>query len=288
MVTRKTVGWVLAVGFIGISPVWGAELCGRFLVVKGDVKVVREGRAQPVRLNDPVYVGDRIVTGEGLAKILLQDNSLLTLDRNSELEVSQFLFQAQKKRRGLFSILKGKVKALMGKFFRMESFLQFETPTAIAGVRGTYFRADVEPDQSTFTVFEGEVEVKDRAGNIVPLRAGEQLRVGPQGWVAPPRKLDPQELRSLEQEGEGEFRAVVLEHTASREENLNRVREVLRQVRREAGGPAAEGEVRREAPRTEATPTPGVVQPIPPVNLQSVDPALTRNVRVRIVFPEIP
>jgi hypothetical protein len=263
----------------------GEELSGRILLLSGKVFVERGGKRVPLKPNDPLYTGDRVVTEEGTVKILLRDNSLLTLGEKTTLEINEFLLEEGKKRSGWFKVLKGKIKALMGKFFQVESNLRFETPTAVAGVRGTHFRIDVEEGgSSTFTVFEGELTVNPTRGGEFSLSTGMQFITTLEGIVQPPTTLSPERLKELEMEGEKTFQNVVLTQTASLSETIERVKS---QIQPPAPSPETKGKGQEPSP-SEETVLPPRIEPIPPTNLQSVDPAFTRNVKVKVTFPEVP
>ena len=89
--------------------------------------------------------------GDGLAHVVLQNNSVVSLDNNTELQVN-------------ISEEKTSVFQLIGSTWnRIENISGYEVQTSdiVAAVRGTVFAVDISPDGSDVTVIESEVEVSD-------------------------------------------------------------------------------------------------------------------------------
>jgi hypothetical protein len=280
---------------LGGSSLFAQEQAGKVLFVQGEAQVVRGGNILPLRTNDPIYTGDRIRTTNGVVKIILEDNSLLTLDRSSELVINEYLFQpSEKKRSGVFNMLRGKLKALMGRILNIQGSVEIRTPAAVAGVRGTYFLVEVQEDgNSNFVLFEGEITVVDPKGRSLLLTPGQLLTASPEG-LGVPQPLPPQTLDRLEKEMEGGIIATFAQKGSAQEsEQASRARAIVAEYRSRTGrkeegtreGQRGEGDQSREEI---APPPPPPPSPIPPVNLQSVDPFRQKQVKVKIVFPELP
>lgn len=189
---------IAAVLVLDVGLVAAAEPVGRIIAVEGKPQVVRaEGRLIEIKLNDPVHIGDTIKTGSGRAKIMFDDNTLMTVGEGSELKITEYLFNpATEERSSLFDLVTGKVKTLVGKLFSSSNSFRVRTPTAVAGVRGTYFRIDVDTDTDV-VVFAGEVDVEDNSGSVISLQGGFSLTVGHSG-SGTPQQLTPQALSNLE------------------------------------------------------------------------------------------
>lgn len=291
----KNSGWFLLgvlLFLAGGSPLHAQNLAGKILFLQGEVQIIRGGSSFSARQNDPLYIGDRVRTGgDGLVKIILEDNSLLTLDRRSELEISEFLFQPQeKKRSGVFQMLRGRLKALMGRILNVQGSIELRTPTAVAGVRGTYFLVEVdEGGNANFVMFEGELSIRDRLGNTLTLTGGNGVAVGPQG-LGVPQPLPPQTLQLLESEMEQGITSTLAQKSTARDsDEVARARMAIQEYQRrsrELGAKKEEGE--RKGEESMAPPSPPPPPPLPPVNLQSVDPFRQRTVRIKIEFPDVP
>lgn len=104
--------------------------------------------------------GDRVKTGSGgRIELNLQDGSKLTIGNNTEMEITRFLLD--KDRRSATIFVQGKLRAAIAKFFGKTN-MWVKTPTAIAGVKGTDFIVMNEGKANVLFGQEGTVEVKGK------------------------------------------------------------------------------------------------------------------------------
>ena len=129
--------------------------------VQGTVEAQRAGQSdwQPVRLNDLFSPGDTIrVQARSRADIALLDQSTLRLNANTTIKV-----EAPKQgKTGLVDLLRGAAHF----FSRGPNSLEVSTPFTVAGVRGTEFFIQLEPQAAQLTVFEGTVVAQNAAGSL--------------------------------------------------------------------------------------------------------------------------
>jgi ferric-dicitrate binding protein FerR (iron transport regulator) len=135
--------------------------------LKAKAAVVREGTKRPVTLKvgDALVQGDRVITGTGSRiELKLPDGSLLRFDeRTTFVLVATTVDRRTKKRDISFNVVVGKTWARVSKLFGRRGRFDLATPTAVAGVRGTTYRMNVNDDNSAMVkVYDGEVEVKKR------------------------------------------------------------------------------------------------------------------------------
>src|SRR5690242_19039188 len=117
---------------------------GIFTAVEGKVVVTHPGleKAIPAKFQDGVLFKDVIETDkESRTKALLNDDSILTVGEHSRVEITEHISDPNKGMRSVVvSLVKGKVRALVGKVFAGSgSKFEIHTPTAVAAARGTYF-----------------------------------------------------------------------------------------------------------------------------------------------------
>lgn len=195
----------LLAGLLMMPWIGHADSAGEVVSVIGTPQVRSgEGAWIPLRLNDSVGVGDRIRTGAGKVKLLLVDDTVLTLDTNTDLRLSAHMFKPKEERRsGLFDLFSGRIKTLVGHFLG-QSDVRVQTPTAVAGVRGTYFLVEYSPaadgsgGDTRVTVFDGEVDLS--SGELsMSLTHAMTGGIGAAGLLGQPHQLSEQELRGLEQ-----------------------------------------------------------------------------------------
>lgn len=129
--------------------------------VQGAVETQRVGQTtwQTVKLNDTFVPGDTIrVQERSRADIALLDQSMLRLNANTTIKV-----EAPKAgKTGLINMLRGAAHF----FARGPNSLEVETPFTVAGVRGTEFFVQLDPQAALLTVFEGTVVAQNAAGTL--------------------------------------------------------------------------------------------------------------------------
>lgn len=128
-----------------VLPALAAEEAGLIKVAKGMVSIERSGQKSSASAGMPVFAGDKIITGEdGSVGITLKDNTLLSAGPLSTLVLNRFAFNSSTLigaidasiKRGTLSVVSGKIAK------NSPNGVQFHTPAAILGVRGTEFVID--------------------------------------------------------------------------------------------------------------------------------------------------
>ncbi len=140
---KKLAVFFLVVSLVLPLPLFAAVI-GEFAVVTGDVTVTRAGKTLKPKVKDKVETLDLIQTGKNSnARVVLTDATAMALGPNTKLEMKQFDIQG-KKTTGLFSVPTGLVQTNVVKALGPGSKFEIQTPTAIAGVRGTAWLTVVE------------------------------------------------------------------------------------------------------------------------------------------------
>lgn len=95
-------------------------------------------------------------------KVLLRDESIMTLAENSQMEFSEFLLDPQKnQRRTVVSLAVGKLRVLTTALFGAGSSTEVRTANTVAGVRGTTFVVIFIPPSTTEVLgLDGVVSVR--------------------------------------------------------------------------------------------------------------------------------
>lgn len=191
---------LLLLGSIGTARAQDAatvtHLAGTLSVVKAD------GQNKLLGVKSTVNPGDLLTTeAETYARLKFADGAEVVMRPNSQLRIDQFKYQEAQPEKGNFmvSMLRGGMRAvtgLIGK--RNPSNVQFGTPTATIGIRGTHFGAlycqqdcggmrspSGQPLENGLhvDVADGAVVVSNRAGEAV-LGAG-QFGFVPSATVVP-------------------------------------------------------------------------------------------------------
>ncbi|CAG1066718.1 hypothetical protein BAC1_02350 [uncultured bacterium] len=182
--------------FISINPAL-AEAVGRFTAIEGRVDVLKPGekRASPVALGAAVSEGDIVRTkSDSFAEITFSDDTVLKLTQSTRVEIKEYLLSGNKRHSGALKLLRGKVRATVSKglgrvipvIYSGPSTFKIETPTAVAGVKGTDFFVFYDMGKTGVFVLEGAVDTMglDESHNVVRVRGGEYTIVEQNGPAA--------------------------------------------------------------------------------------------------------
>ncbi len=174
---------------------------GKIAAVAGTVQLERGGKRYRLPQGASVYNGDVLTTGKAsVAKLLLNDESVISIGAATRFQVNGFATSTSS-RRGAFRMWYGKMKAAVSKFVAGPTDFKFQTPTAVAGVRGTtlVLEHDRNTNQSTLTVIEGTVvfaPANTREQSSVVVSTRQQSRQGNGGNPSQPRAVSHEEAGS--------------------------------------------------------------------------------------------
>src|SRR2546425_11071760 len=154
------------------------EPVGSVAALEGSADALHAGQAAAVALKpaDAVLLGDRLHTAAASKlRLLFRDDSVLTLAAESELTVTAQLVGPARANSTL-SLWVGTLRALVTDRYKTPgSSFEVETPTAVAGVRGTAFVVNYDAARKTTLV----VSLVD----VVCVRA--RGKGGPEGCLTP-------------------------------------------------------------------------------------------------------
>lgn len=145
--------------------------------VGGEAYFKRNNVSQRITYGMEIKPGDLIITGSrSFVALLFDDNSVHKVTANTEYEIKNYQ-NTESSRFQVFNIIKGKIFSFVSKTFK-KSDIKFLTPTAVVGVRGTSFVAEVNQEGTTVYMIEGQVDLFDAgSGSGIPVRQGEKGKV---------------------------------------------------------------------------------------------------------------
>jgi hypothetical protein len=168
-------------------------------MTKGEARVtVLEGTAQAVcpgqkgvrslRINDLLKSGCEVYTSEkSRMELLLPDNSITRFADNTRFKILQVDAGDAGKRDVKIFMTMGKIWSNVRKALGGKGGFEVSCQNAVAGVRGTIYRMNVEDDKSALVkVYDGEVAVSAAAAAVKEQKAPV---VGPPQPVAGPTKV---------------------------------------------------------------------------------------------------
>ncbi len=141
---------------------------GQISRMKPEVTVARANRDLTGSASMPVHWNDEVKTGaQGLARIVLDDGSILTVSNNSSMHI-------QKDPGGTrVHLASGQMRAQVAKQGAGRTF-ELRTGTAVCGVLGTDFEAESSDQFTQVRVHEGQVKMtNEKTGRTQILNKGE-------------------------------------------------------------------------------------------------------------------
>jgi len=141
------------------------DSAGKFTYITGNASVKRAEKVLTPVVGDPIFTKDLVSTQDkSRAKILLVDESLLTIGPNSTLEITESMIK-DGKRTDIITLTLGKLHTKVEKLLTPEERFEVHTPTAVAGVRGTEWVSIVKETNpstiSSFYVLKGSLFVQN-------------------------------------------------------------------------------------------------------------------------------
>jgi hypothetical protein len=153
---------VIAALMMTASVASAADAGPKVTFIKGVVEAGSGGAVAKVKRGASIAAGSLVKTGaDSRAELTFPDGSVVRIGPNSELKVDGAAFNSKTKTVGVQAELVGgeawaKVATLVGK----DAQFQLRTQNAVAGVRGTVFRVNVDKDVATVVkVYNGSVAV---------------------------------------------------------------------------------------------------------------------------------
>ncbi len=209
---RAAIGGVvlslMAALMVQSTPGWAQEAdpIGTVLAVDGIAQVQAQGATDWVQLRfrDKIFEGDTVQTkAASKVKVLLRDDSIMTMAEQSEMTFTEFLL-TERQQRSVVKLLFGAVKVLTTRILGADSSVEVHTPNAVAGVRGTTFIVQYmrQTDTTEIFVLEGTVTARNLDPAIPEIESvppSTQTTVIGGGEPSEPVTIDPAALEAIEQ-----------------------------------------------------------------------------------------
>ena len=165
---------------------------GKISLPLGRVQVQKGGAGEFKRAMPRMSIQEKDIVktlAKSRCEITLVGGGKLRIGENSELEITEANVKPMEKNFGA-TLKKGDAWVAAKAAFGEKKNVAVRTPTAVAAIRGTTYRAKAGNDESSVLVYDGKVDV-NAASNVSEARE-EQRRQGfqPQG-AAPRFKLGP-------------------------------------------------------------------------------------------------
>jgi hypothetical protein len=186
---KKAIVWVIAAALAAVAckeePKKKATHAAAVVFVVGkDAKIVSaKGEANAAK-GAVLYEADKLVTGKkSQVDLVLPNNILLRVDQNTTMEMKELSVGEGGAQQDRLMLQRGTVFAKVAKLDKKSSFA-IQTPTLVAGVRGTQFMTEAdETGKGKVAVIEGKVGVESSTGKTEEISEGEQAEVSSTGSI---------------------------------------------------------------------------------------------------------
>jgi FecR protein len=195
MSIRRRIGMVaMVLMLVGVAwapgQSWGQEdqRIGVVLAVDGtaEVRAANATTREPLQFRAALFPNDTVYTAaNSKVKILLRDDSIMTLAERSEMQFTEFLLNpASQQRRTIVGLSLGTLRVVTTKIFGAGSTTEVRTANTVAGVRGTTFvvifipAAATGPEETEVISLEGTVTAQNpQIPQIEPVPANFRTKV---------------------------------------------------------------------------------------------------------------
>lgn len=148
-------------------------------LMKGKVYKKSGNDLVEVKLGERFQKNDTIVTGEqSIAKVLVVDDTIITVGPSSELNFENFEFMDKNNRKIIYNLVKGQVSGNI-RHKAKDGEIQFRTKYTVLGVRGTEilmnFRTVNAVDVSEYALLSGKALITDDKGGKHDIAKGEHI-----------------------------------------------------------------------------------------------------------------
>jgi Ca2+-binding RTX toxin-like protein len=141
---------------------------GTVIQAKGAVSVVRNNQEVVLEAGDPVYMNDKLVTGDDAAiGLKLVDDSEFSLGANGQMVIDDLVYDpAEEAGSAKLSLIGGAFSFVSGKIAKSDTdAMTVETPVATVGIRGTRGVLKISTDASSGDVDFEAVLLNDQGGS---------------------------------------------------------------------------------------------------------------------------
>lgn len=178
---------LIALLFLAASPFLGARQAaaaaaqaGEVLALFGQCFIAAAGQHMPLKIGDPVHVGDAIDVSEGAKlKLRMVDGSVISAASGSHVTIDAYAADASH-RDAKLSLASGLLRAVVAQVGSSSTF-EVSSATGVAAVRSTDWFIEAKPKWTQVGVLRGEVSLTSSATGhdvLIPARWGARVEPG--------------------------------------------------------------------------------------------------------------
>jgi hypothetical protein len=161
LVPALVIAAILSLGSPGVAR--AADHAGEVLTFNGDCFVVAGDQRTPLKMGDPVHVGDVIDVPEGAKlKLRMVDGSVLALASGTHMTIQSYTMSTNGQQRDAkLGLGTGLLHAVVSTMSQPSNF-EVDTATGVAAARSTDWFVEDSPDRMSVGVLDGEVSFAAR------------------------------------------------------------------------------------------------------------------------------
>jgi hypothetical protein len=193
---------ILLVLLLGITLF--AKSVATVTALNGEAFLKRDAQKSMLNLGDKLVQKDSIITGaKAKVQIIFEDETVVTVGRNSEFFVDEYLFEDSQDSVAKFGMFKGAMRAITGKIGKIApQKFSVKTKTATIGIRGTNFTiVDADDGSSAIYCTYGAIGITFNGVESV-VRQGFYLYISVRG-VTEVREFSAKELSDMRKKSFG-------------------------------------------------------------------------------------
>ena len=171
---------------------------GKFVLVKGDVEIIRDGQRIKATNEMEIQNKDTISTiGVAKAQIRFEDDTVVSLGKNTNLVINDYLF-AQSNSKVDMGVDSGSFKVISGNAGKLaRNNFKFKANSAVIGIRGTIFAGEVgiENKKDMIACVQGGITVNTN-GVFKDVNAGQMVEVS-NDKISNPVAIDSSKIETI-------------------------------------------------------------------------------------------
>jgi hypothetical protein len=190
--------------------------------LKGEAFLKRDSKKSVLYLGEKLFEKDSIITGtKAKVQVIFEDETVITIGRNSEFFVDEYLFDDSQKSVVKFGMLKGAMRAITGKIGKIApQKFSVKTKTTTIGIRGTNFTI-IESDDGSSSIYCTFGAIDVTFNNIKHLvNHGFYLYISPQG-ISELREFNAEDLNIMRDKNFGKTKTKNSNNSLSQEGSEN-------------------------------------------------------------------
>lgn len=174
---------ILSILLIGTTLL--ANSVATITAINGSATVLRDGSKIEAKLGLKLNVKDNIKTHENTkVQIIFNDETIISLGKNSDFSINEYLFEQDKEPIAKFGMLRGAMRTITGKIGKIApQKFSVSTKTATIGIRGTNFTV-IANDDGSYQIYctYGAISVTINGVEYV-VEQGYYIEISPSGEV---------------------------------------------------------------------------------------------------------